>query len=57
MECQLGTGRRLTEINGHEAVKLWRRYVSDHNEDALAMLLEHNKEDMLNLKMLKERLL
>lgn len=57
VERQLGIERRLTEVNGYEAVKLWWRYVNDYDEDALAMLLEYNKEDVVNLKTLKERLL
>jgi uncharacterized protein YprB with RNaseH-like and TPR domain len=57
VERQLGIERRLTEVNGYEAVKLWWRYVNDYDEDALATLLEYNKEDVLNLKTLRERLL
>lgn len=56
VERQLGIERELTEINGYEAVRLWWRYVNDYDEDALATLLEYNKEDVLNLKALKERL-
>jgi len=57
VEGQLGIHRRLTEINGYEAVRLWWRYVNDYDEDALNTLLEYNKEDVVNLKTLKERLL
>jgi len=57
VERQLGIYRRLTEINGYEAVRLWWRYVNDYNEDALSTLLEYNKEDVVNLKVLKEKLL
>ena len=57
VERQLGIERRLIEINGCEAVKLWWRYRNDYDEDALATLLEYNKEDVINLKTLKERLL
>ena len=57
VERQLGIKRRLTEVNGYEAVKLWWRYVNDYDEGALATLLEYNKEDVLNLKILRERLL
>ncbi|GAI05926.1 unnamed protein product, partial [marine sediment metagenome] len=55
VERQLGIERRLIEINGYEAVRLWWRYVNDYDEDALATLLEYNKEDVINLKTLKER--
>jgi hypothetical protein len=56
VERQLGIQRRLTEIDGYEAVRLWWRYVDSFDLDALNTLLEYNKEDVLNLKMLKERL-
>ena len=56
VERKLDIKRRLTEIDGYEAARLWRRYVNDHDEDALKTLLEYNKEDVLNLKTLKERL-
>lgn len=56
VERQLGIRRRLTEVNGFEAVRLWWRYINDYDEDALAILLEYNKEDVINLKALKEKL-
>jgi uncharacterized protein YprB with RNaseH-like and TPR domain len=56
VERQLGIERKLTEINGYEAVRLWWRYINDYDEKALGILLEYNKEDVLNLKALKERL-
>ncbi len=55
--AKLGLVRILTEVNGYEAVKLWWRYAGYLDLDALATLLEYNKEDVLNLKILKERLL
>jgi uncharacterized protein YprB with RNaseH-like and TPR domain len=57
VERQLGIVRKLTEVNGYEAVKLWWRYVNDYDEEALAILLEYNKEDVINLKTLKEKLI
>jgi len=57
VERQLGIERRLKEINGYEAVRLWWSYVNDYNEDALNNLLEYNREDVINLKTLKEKLL
>ena len=56
VERQLGIERRLTEINGLEAVRLWWRYVNYYDSDALRTLLEYNKEDVINLKALKEKL-
>ena len=57
VERQLGINRRLPDINGFEAVRLWRRYVHNCDEAALATLLEYNREDVENLKTLKDRLL
>ena len=56
VERQLGILRQLTEIDGYDAVLLWRRYCNSHDQDALALLLEYNKEDVMNLKVLRERL-
>ena len=56
VERQLGIERRLKGINGYEAVRLWWRYLNDNDEYALRTLLEYNKEDILNLKTLKEKL-
>jgi uncharacterized protein YprB with RNaseH-like and TPR domain len=57
VERQLGIQRKLKEVDGFEAVRLWWRYVNDHNENALSTLLEYNKEDVVNLKTLRETLL
>jgi len=56
VERQLGIRRKLTEINGYEAIRLWWRYVNYYDDGALKLLLEYNKEDVLNLKALKDRL-
>ena len=56
VERQLAIPRRRQEINGFEAVRLWWKYVNDYDQDALATLLEYNKEDVINLKTLKELL-
>ncbi len=57
VERQLGIGRNLVGIDGYEAVKLWWRYVDSFDLDALNTLLRYNKEDVVNLKSLKERLI
>jgi hypothetical protein len=49
--------RRLTGIDGYEAVRLWWRYVDSFDLDALNTLLQYNKEDVVNLRALKERLI
>jgi hypothetical protein len=55
VEQTLGIPRKLTEINGLEAVRLWWRYVNDYDQDALKTLCEYNREDVVNLKTLKEK--
>ncbi len=57
VEHQLGIPRRLHEINGLEAIRLWWRYVNDADQTALNTLLAYNKEDALNLLALKAKLL
>ena len=57
VERQLGIERRLKDMNGWEAVKLWRKYVESFDLEALNKLLEYNKEDVVNLKTLKAKLL
>ena len=57
VERQLGIRRRLTEVNGYEAIRLWWRYVNDYDEISLKQLLAYNKEDVLNLRILRDRLL
>lgn len=56
VEQQLGISRRLRGIDGFEAVKLWWRYRDYGDNDALAVLLEYNREDVVNLKALREKL-
>jgi uncharacterized protein YprB with RNaseH-like and TPR domain len=57
VEKQLGINRNLPDMNGYQAVRLWWRYVDTFDLDALNKLLEYNKEDVLNLKILKDMLL
>ena len=57
VERQLGIDRKLKEVDGREAVRLWWKYVDSFDLDALNTLLEYNKEDVVNLKTLKDMLL
>jgi hypothetical protein len=57
VERRLGINRELAEMNGYEAVRLWWRYVDSFDLDALNTLLEYNREDVVNLKTLKDILL
>lgn len=54
VEQQLGISRQLKDVDGFEAVRLWWRYRDYGDHDALAMLLAYNREDVVNLKVLRE---
>jgi len=56
VERQLGIPRRLIGISGAEAVILWWRYQTKHDKKALNLLLEYNREDVVNLVTLKGKL-
>ena len=56
VERRLGIRRNLPDIDGAEAVRLWRRYQANYDQDALRLLLEYNKEDVLNLRTLRGHL-
>ena len=56
VERQLGIERRLTDMNGYEAVRLWWKYVDSFDLEALNTLLEYNKEDVVNLKFLRGKI-
>ena len=57
VEEQLGIVRRLKGINGYEAVRLWWKYQNQRDRHALRTLLEYNREDVVNLRILREVLL
>ena len=56
VEQQLGIPRKLQGITGLDAVMLWWKYRQEGDQEALATLLEYNKEDVMNLKVLRETL-
>lgn len=57
VERQLGICRQLREVDGYEAVRLWWQYANHSDEAALKKLLDYNREDVMNLTSLKQRLL
>jgi len=57
VEQQLGIPRQLQGITGWDAVLLWQRYQDFGDQKALSTLLKYNEEDVVNLKVLRERLL
>jgi uncharacterized protein YprB with RNaseH-like and TPR domain len=56
VERKLGIKRKLTGIDGRVAVQLWHNYKFYGDSKALTTLLEYNKEDALNLRMLRQKL-
>jgi hypothetical protein len=56
VERQLGIDRRLKGVDGYMAVKLWFEYVNNNDRQALATLLEYNREDVVNLPVLRRKL-
>lgn len=54
VERQLGIARKLTDVDGWVAVQLWHEYKRNGCVNSLNRLLEYNKEDVLNLKELRE---
>jgi uncharacterized protein len=55
VENQLGIARRLWGMDGKDAVRLWYDHLSG-DEKALSVLLEYNREDVLNLITLRGKL-
>ncbi|MHC4623006.1 MAG: ribonuclease H-like domain-containing protein [Planctomycetota bacterium] len=56
VEEKLGIARATRGIDGRMAVKLWYDYENYGNKKSLALLLEYNKEDVLNLTVLRRKL-
>ncbi len=56
VERKLGIERKTVGIDGFMAVQLWYDYERYGDEQALATLLEYNREDVVNLKALRHKL-
>ena len=56
VERKLGIKRKLQGVDGYIAVQLWWEYVNNNDKRALQILLDYNKEDVVNLKVLRQRL-
>jgi uncharacterized protein YprB with RNaseH-like and TPR domain len=56
VETRLGIGRQLVGVNGYMAVRLWWDYVNSNDTQALETLLEYNREDVVNLHILRQKL-
>ena len=53
IEKALGIPRNLPDLYGRDAVTLWQRFRRENNRAALDMLLEYNREDVENLRVLR----
>lgn len=56
VEERLGITRQHTGLSGKDAVALWYTYEKTGDQAALDTLLAYNAEDVVNLKVLRERL-
>ena len=56
VEEQLGINRDSQGIDGWEAMRLWERYRKNHDLKALKTLLDYNRDDVINLSILEEKL-
>ncbi len=55
VERKVGIVRRLEDVNGRDAIRLWTRYERG-DEEALRVLLLYNEEDVMNLVELRDYL-
>jgi uncharacterized protein YprB with RNaseH-like and TPR domain len=53
MEERFGIARNTRGMNGYDALQLWVRYESAGDQEALGLLLEYNREDVMNLVQLE----
>jgi uncharacterized protein YprB with RNaseH-like and TPR domain len=56
VETMLGIARATAGISGWDAPRLWHRYESIGDRAALDLLLNYNREDVINLAVLEEHL-
>jgi len=56
VERLLGIERQLSGVDGYMAVRLWWDYVNNLDEESLQKLLFYNREDVVNLQVLRQKL-
>lgn len=49
LEKMFGITRKTEGMNGYDAIKLWESYRKYGRDEALNLLLEYNREDVINL--------
>jgi uncharacterized protein YprB with RNaseH-like and TPR domain len=52
----LGISRETDGLNGMDAVLLWQQYKRSNDLDALDLLLRYNRDDIVNLRQLRDAL-
>jgi len=53
VEALLGIGRDSEIVDGRMAPRLWQRWETEGDEEALKALLDYNREDCVNLEVLE----
>jgi uncharacterized protein YprB with RNaseH-like and TPR domain len=53
LEERFGIARSTRGMNGWDALRLWARYENEGDRAALDVLLEYNREDVMNLVQLE----
>jgi uncharacterized protein len=53
VEQRFGIARATAGLTGYDAPRLWSRYELADDQDALALLLDYNREDVVNLAALE----
>ncbi len=56
VEKQLGIRRELPDMDGWDAMRLWSQYQNHDDQEALKTLLLYNKEDVMNLILLRKEI-
>jgi hypothetical protein len=49
LEERFGIARNTRGMGGWDALRLWARYENEGDREALQVLLEYNREDVMNL--------
>jgi hypothetical protein len=55
VETDVGIERDRPDLDGRDAVRLWRRYERRGDDDALDTLVSYNREDTVNLRTVADR--
>ncbi|GAB4118938.1 MAG: ribonuclease H-like domain-containing protein [Roseiflexaceae bacterium] len=56
IEVALGIGRASAGLSGYDAPRLWQRYDTHGDRRALKALLDYNREDVVNLAVLEDKI-